>query len=292
MKVLRYGARGGDVYALQSELNKHGYKLAIDGSFGPNVLKALKDYQKQSGLKVDGICGPNTWASFDKAKSPLEQYWYDKQTKVIKLKRKGVKMVVEVGKQPTESLHSLYNRLSIKPDLMINGGMFGMSNGVSLSYTKSRGKLITKGVYSKWAICQYPDFIKLQGMYWAEKIGDDEKITDAMGAQPSLIIGGKRSIDNTGLDYSFIKYRHPRIALGLTDDYIWVVVVHGRNWLKGYKGATIDELATIGEKLNLTDFINLDGGGSIKVLDGNGKDIEDSPGNRPVDTMICFYKEG
>jgi exopolysaccharide biosynthesis protein len=69
------------------------------------------------------------------------------------------------------------------------------------------------------------------------------------------------------------------------------VVVHGRNLLKGYKGATLKELAEIGSQLGLTDLINLDGGGSIKVLDQNGIDIEDAPGNRAVDTMICFYKE-
>jgi hypothetical protein len=288
MRVLRYGSKGDDVKALQRNLSNAGYALAIDGSFGPNTRKVLMTYQRDSGLTVDGICGPATWGSFN---SELKMFWYDKQTKVIKLKRKGIKMEVEMGNEPTETLHSAYNRLRKKPVLMLNGGMFGMTNGVTLSYVISKSKLITKGIYSKWALCQYPNEIKVQGMYWAEQINEIPLISNAMGAQPPLLIGGKSVTDNTGLDWGFIHNRHPRIALGLTPDYIWVVVVHGRNLLKGYKGATLKELAEIGSQLGLTDLINLDGGGSIKVLDQNGIDIEDAPGNRAVDTMICFYKE-
>lgn len=45
---------------LQWELNNRGYKLTVDGSFGPATLAALKAYQKANGLEVDGCCGPAT----------------------------------------------------------------------------------------------------------------------------------------------------------------------------------------------------------------------------------------
>ena len=33
-----------------------------DGSFGEATLAALRNFQKDNRLIVDGICGPKTWA--------------------------------------------------------------------------------------------------------------------------------------------------------------------------------------------------------------------------------------
>lgn len=64
--VLKKGAKGACVKAMQQLLiaNKCscGWKGA-DSSFGPATDKALRQYQKQQGLSVDGSCGPKTWAS-------------------------------------------------------------------------------------------------------------------------------------------------------------------------------------------------------------------------------------
>ena len=59
---LRLGSTGDDVLELQKLLNSAGnYNLAEDGSFGENTLAAVKDYQTNNGLEVDGIVGTNTW---------------------------------------------------------------------------------------------------------------------------------------------------------------------------------------------------------------------------------------
>lgn len=59
--VVAKGARGPAVSAVQMELRKHGYGLAIDGVFGPLTDAAVRDAQRAFGLTVDGIVGPNTW---------------------------------------------------------------------------------------------------------------------------------------------------------------------------------------------------------------------------------------
>ncbi|MEP9378375.1 peptidoglycan-binding protein [Aquabacter sp. CN5-332] len=51
-----------DVADLQAALNVLGYGLMVDGRFGPRSENAVRDFQKRSGLKVDGIAGPATWA--------------------------------------------------------------------------------------------------------------------------------------------------------------------------------------------------------------------------------------
>ena len=55
------GSRGNDVERLQMTLNEMGYSLVGDGIFGSNTEAAVKEFQKNSSLEVDGIVGPLTW---------------------------------------------------------------------------------------------------------------------------------------------------------------------------------------------------------------------------------------
>ncbi|GAB7054044.1 spore cortex-lytic enzyme [Paenibacillus sp. YK5] len=59
---IRYGASStADVYELQGRLKFLGfYKGRVDGDFGYQTLKALKWFQSEFGLKVDGIAGSKT----------------------------------------------------------------------------------------------------------------------------------------------------------------------------------------------------------------------------------------
>lgn len=65
-RTLRKGDSGDDVRELQESLNTLLYNAGeADGKFGSRTESALKDYQRDHGLKVDGICGPATWASIE-----------------------------------------------------------------------------------------------------------------------------------------------------------------------------------------------------------------------------------
>jgi peptidoglycan L-alanyl-D-glutamate endopeptidase CwlK len=61
--TLRQGARGASVKTLQERLNKHGAKVATDGSFGARTMQAVKAFQKSKKLKSDGVVGGATWAA-------------------------------------------------------------------------------------------------------------------------------------------------------------------------------------------------------------------------------------
>ncbi len=61
---LERGAKGPAVRELQKFLADAGFKVAQDGSFGPQTEGAVKAYQKAKGLKVDGDVGQQTWGSF------------------------------------------------------------------------------------------------------------------------------------------------------------------------------------------------------------------------------------
>lgn len=59
--LLRNGDRGNFVYLLQFILNQYGYNLSVDGIFGSRTLNAVRDFQQNNSLNVDGLVGPNTW---------------------------------------------------------------------------------------------------------------------------------------------------------------------------------------------------------------------------------------
>jgi N-acetylmuramoyl-L-alanine amidase CwlA len=54
LKVLSKGDKGKEVYTVQALLNKYGFELVMDGSYGTRTEDAVKKFQKDNGLPVDG----------------------------------------------------------------------------------------------------------------------------------------------------------------------------------------------------------------------------------------------
>lgn len=62
--VVRKGAKGNVTKLIQKRLLSLGYKLpkwGADGGFGDETVDAVKAFQANNGLSVDGIVGQNTW---------------------------------------------------------------------------------------------------------------------------------------------------------------------------------------------------------------------------------------
>ena len=64
--TLRKGSSGEFVTLLQTKLIQRGYDLApfgADSKYGEKTVAAVKQFQKDNGLPVDGICGKLTWSA-------------------------------------------------------------------------------------------------------------------------------------------------------------------------------------------------------------------------------------
>ncbi len=61
--------KGDNVKQLQEHLNKSGAKLEADGNFGPATQKAVRKFQRQNNLTVDGKVGPETMGALNKGLS-------------------------------------------------------------------------------------------------------------------------------------------------------------------------------------------------------------------------------
>jgi hypothetical protein len=59
-RLLRGRMLGWDVSVLQFLLTRHGAVIPVDGYFGATTKLALRGYQRQHRLDVDGIAGPQT----------------------------------------------------------------------------------------------------------------------------------------------------------------------------------------------------------------------------------------
>lgn len=74
--TLRRGDKGAYVTLAQTELINKGYSCGsygADGDFGKATEVAVKAFQQDHGLKVDGIIGVQTWAALDSA-DPAKYY--------------------------------------------------------------------------------------------------------------------------------------------------------------------------------------------------------------------------
>ena len=61
--ILRLNSRGNYVYFLQNLLDSNFIQVGeIDGIFGQKTQNAVKQFQQQNSLTVDGIVGVNTWS--------------------------------------------------------------------------------------------------------------------------------------------------------------------------------------------------------------------------------------
>ena len=61
LAVSLFGSRGDEVTAIQRKLSERGYYYAgIDGIYGKSTENAVIEFQKDNGLRIDGIAGNET----------------------------------------------------------------------------------------------------------------------------------------------------------------------------------------------------------------------------------------
>ena len=66
LPTLKKGSKGDSVKAMQILLKGYGYDLGIygiDSDFGNDTEKAVREFQAEKDLEVDGVVGPKTWAA-------------------------------------------------------------------------------------------------------------------------------------------------------------------------------------------------------------------------------------
>ena len=87
---IREGRKAHPVPSLQYHLRARGHVVTVDGDFGPETDAAVRAYQEEKHLAVDGIVGPQTWQALmvtarrgdegDAVRSVQEEFQYRNQS--------------------------------------------------------------------------------------------------------------------------------------------------------------------------------------------------------------------
>lgn len=62
-RYLRNYTSGEDVRAWQQRMAQRGWRISVDGEYGPASEKVCRAFQAEKGLGQDGVVGPATWSA-------------------------------------------------------------------------------------------------------------------------------------------------------------------------------------------------------------------------------------
>lgn len=71
IRMIDMNMEGPDVKLAQAALICWGYNILVTGIFGKEMDEKVRDFQKRSGLSVDGVIGPMTWKALLKVPDKL-----------------------------------------------------------------------------------------------------------------------------------------------------------------------------------------------------------------------------
>lgn len=200
----------------------------------------------------------------------LENFPY---AKVFKISKEEVsKIDFALCNQPTETIDNYYKRQQTKPDIICNGGFFAMSTGntvfhyVDENHVISTDKDLLDGIGIKdnneLVISKYNSLFR-----------------DFISGYPVLMREGQEVVTNIGKE---IDYNARRTILGYNNTHIFLIVIDSY----GYNFTKCKQLL---RELGVTNAVNLDGGGSTRLLLKGRLVTSDAIYNRPVDNVVCFY---
>lgn len=144
-----------------------------------------------------------------------------------------------------------------------NGGFFNTSTGGSTVFFKKDGEII-KHTRDGFTPYRENGAMIIEGNSNIRIVDKPEGGWESLTAPTALASGPLLIIDGDALnqkDKPFNSNRHPRTAIGVTDDdRLLVFVVDGRS--SQAHGMSIKELTTLFEAFDCNSALNLDGGGS------------------------------
>lgn len=192
---------------------------------------------------------------------------------IVEIPKDEIQLIdMDLCAEPKQTLSKYYNACSVKPAIICNGGFFALSTGETCFNYTDDGKVISANNNYKEGMGV------LNGALTYGTVGR-LPFTDFVSAYPVLIEAGKKCAN---ISYAQdINYRARRTVLAYNETTIYVIAIEA-------PGMNFYEMQDFLMTMDLDYAINLDGGGSTKILE-NGKSITSALYNRAVDNVIAFY---
>lgn len=191
---------------------------------------------------------------------------------IAKIPRTEIKKIdIATCNEPAETLDSFYKRQAVKPDLLVNCSLFGMSSGIPCFGLIDEGKIRANDGARVLGVGVKNDADIAFG-----HINDGWR--DWVSGYPVLVQDGKKTTITDALD---LNYKAKRMMWGFNNQYVYIVAVED-------PGMLFNEMQDLMRDLGCSYAINLDGGGSVRMLQ-DGKKVVGSLVNRPVDNVLAIY---
>lgn len=192
--------------------------------------------------------------------------------KIIEIPKEEIsKFDMALCAQPRQTLKQYYDSCAVKPTILINGGFFSMDNGATCFNYMDNGVIINSTSSYK------EGFGIINGELKYGIIGT-ENFEDFVSGYPVLIKAGKK----VQITYAKeLDYKARRTVLAYNKSNIYLIAIEK-------PGMAFTEMQNLLLSLKVDYAINLDGGGSTKVLH-NGTCITKDWGDRAVDNVMAVY---
>lgn len=199
----------------------------------------------------------------------------------LKIKLNEIDRIRLVGGTVRRTAAQVFKMLPEKPDYLINAGMYDMKSGLTVCDTIVDGVLLNGGNYTD------------KGFAWDDNNLEPEDTAAAkvrgyryfLGGSPSLLWNGRLNIDGKGFDKYFLNSaKSVRIGMGITDKELVICFPAAAKTLGSFAGI----MAAAGCKY----AINLDGGGSTRVMQNVGgklRQLSSNRENRANSTWLAIY---
>lgn len=179
---------------------------------------------------------------------------------------------IDICAQPTETLYKYYNRQTRKPTILTNAGFFNMKNGETIFTLINDGGIVSHNTNVETGIgiidSSTLGYGKMQDYCWR----------DFICGYPCLLHNGIKQ--DTSIANS-LNYNARRTMVGYNNKALFIVCVDS-------PGLNFTKMINLMLSLGCEEAINLDGGGSSKML-YNGKPANNDNTNRPVDSVLAVY---
>ena len=182
------------------------------------------------------------------------------------------KIDFDLCKQPSETLESYYNRQPVKPALLSNGGLFNMKNGETYFNYKNDGATISTSDKGKEGFGVVNNNQLAFGTI-------NDGFLDFVSGYPVLM---KEGVPFTTKEASDLDYNTRRTMLAYDNENVYLIAVEN-------PGLTFRRMKEVLKRLKCTYAINLDGGGSTRILKDGKRATRGTSSNRPVDNVVAIY---
>ena len=179
--------------------------------------------------------------------------------------------------EPAETVGSYYNRQAEKPNVIINAGFFSMVHGTPCFNLLDEGDI--RSYHEDYNVGMGTKKTNNANLVFGNVKEDTDSWDDFISGYP-VLLDGNGPITYFGA-YSELNYYATRSCLGFNNDTIFVVQI-------GKPGMLFADMSKMLYELGVTHAINLDGGGSARLM-VQGEVFGYPTENRRVDNIFAIY---